>query len=67
MISPSDHPNTSAALIVGWLASALVYGAHRANVELTPEDATYGATALIGLVLFLGKNRAKKAANAPSP
>jgi hypothetical protein len=57
MVSPSDHPNTSAALIVGWVASALVYGGHRAGIDLTPEDATYGATALIGLVLFLGKNR----------
>ena len=59
MVSPSDHPNTSAALIVGWVASALVYGGHRAGFDLTPEDATYGATALIGFVLFLG--RAKKA------
>ncbi len=57
MLSPSDHPNTSAALIVGWVASALVYGGHRAGIDLTPEDATYGATALIGLVLFLGKKR----------
>ena len=57
MVSPASHPNTSAALIVGWLASALVYGGHRAGITLTPEDATYGATALIALVLFIGKKR----------
>jgi hypothetical protein len=63
MVTPSDHPNTSAALIVGWIASALVYGGHRAGITLTPEDATYGATALIALVLFIGK----KTTSTPTP
>jgi hypothetical protein len=51
MVSPADHPNGSAALIAGYLASALIYGARKAGVTLTPEEAASGAAALIALVL----------------
>jgi hypothetical protein len=59
MISPKDHPNASAAVIVGYVASAVVYAAKRAGYELTPEEATTAATALIGLMLFVA-GKAKK-------
>lgn len=59
VISPKDHPNASAAVIVGYVASAIVYGAKKAGLDLTVEEATTAATALIGLALFFGK-QAKK-------
>lgn len=52
MISPKDHPNASATVIVGYIATAIVYGAKRAGVDLTVEEATTAATALIGVALF---------------
>jgi hypothetical protein len=60
VISPKDHPNGSAALIVGYLASALVYGAKKAGLELTPEEAASAAAALIGLFLFAAGKAEKK-------
>ena len=59
MISPKDHPNASTAVIVGYLASVLVYAAKRAGLELTVEEATTAASALIGLALFAA-GKAKK-------
>jgi hypothetical protein len=53
MVSPRDHPNASAAIITGYLASAIVYGAKKAGYELTVEEATTASTALIALALFL--------------
>ena len=62
MPNPSDHPNASAAIIVGYLASVIVYSSKRAGVELTVEEATTAATALIALVLYFGNrgSRGKK-------
>jgi hypothetical protein len=58
MVNPKDHPNASAAVIVGYAASAIVYGAKKAGYELTVEEATSAATALIALALFAaGKRR----------
>jgi hypothetical protein len=60
MISPKDHPNASATVIVGYLATAIVYGAKKAGVDLTVEEATTAATALIALALLAaGKTGAK--------
>ena len=61
MVSPKDHPNASAALIAGYLASAIIYGAKKAGVELTPEEASSAAAALIGLVLFFASKKTKAA------
>jgi hypothetical protein len=59
MVSPKDHPNASATVIVGYLATAIVYGAKKAGVDLTVEEATTAATALIAVALFLaGKAKA---------
>lgn len=55
MISPKDHPNAFAAIVAGYLASALVYGARKAGLDLTPEEASSAAAALIGLVLFAAR------------
>jgi hypothetical protein len=60
MVNPKDHPNASAAVIVGYAASAIVYGAKKAGYTLTVEEATTAATALIALFLFLaGKAKTK--------
>jgi hypothetical protein len=59
VVSPKDHPNASAALIVGYLASAIVYGAKKAGLHLTVEEASSVASALIALVLFAAGKAAK--------
>jgi hypothetical protein len=58
--TPTDHPNASAAIIAGYLASAIIYGAKKAGVTLTLEEASTGATALIALALFVAGAKSKK-------
>lgn len=60
-LSPSSHPNASMALIAGYIASALVYGAKKAGLDLTPEEASSAAAGLIALALFVGKRVAGQA------
>jgi predicted branched-subunit amino acid permease len=59
MVNPKDHPNASAAIIVGYLATAIVYGAQKAGYTLTVQEATTASTALIALVLFLAGKRTR--------
>jgi hypothetical protein len=58
-LSPANHPNASMAIISGYVATVIVYACKRFGVDITPAMATTGATALIGLVLFLGRRYVK--------
>jgi hypothetical protein len=59
-LSPSNHPNASMAIISGYIATVIVFACKKAGVDITPAEATTGATALIGLVLFLGRRYVPK-------
>jgi hypothetical protein len=61
--NPSDHPNAAAAVVAGYLATAIIYGCKQAGVEITLPEATSAATAVIALVIFLaGKKKTPPAA-----
>jgi hypothetical protein len=59
LLSPTDHPNATAALVAGYVASAIISGAKKAGVDLTVEEASTAASALIALVLFAAGKAAK--------
>jgi hypothetical protein len=63
LISPKDHPNATAALVAGYVASAIIYGTKKAGVDLTVEEASTAASALIALVLFAAGKAAKTDSN----